>query len=133
MCSKWLCGFDGLPCSFDYPECMTAVKIVCKRQKSVFEWNIPKDIKLGDMMVTKSSINYACPKCGTLQMSRWPQTTVHSKENKTEASVHECRGCKTFFVITEKVVNIREVKPTGSDFTRMGIWTEIKAEDLKHQ
>jgi len=126
------CGFDGNVCSFDQAKCMTAVKIVCERQKSIFEGNIPQDIKLGELTATKGSITYACPKCGALQMGHWIQTTVHSKENKTEVSVFECHGCKTFFVITKKVVNVREVKPTELDFTRMSIWTEIKAEDLKY-
>lgn len=124
----WYCYFDGRPCSFDYPICKTAVKIVCERQKRICEGNIPRDIKLGKVMVTEGSITYACPKCGAPQMGKWVQTTVHDKKRKTEATVHECHKCRTFFVITTKVVNIREVKNVTSD----SIWTEIKPKDLQY-
>jgi predicted RNA-binding Zn-ribbon protein involved in translation (DUF1610 family) len=123
------CGFDGNVCSFDQAKCTTAREIVCKRQKHVFEWNLPKkDVKVGHEFIGEGSVTRFCPKCGAPDLSKWIQTTKHIKKRKTQATVYECHKCRKFFVITIKVVNIREVKNGTSD----RIWTEIKPEDLKY-
>ena len=122
------CGFDGLVCSHDQADCMTAHEIVCERQKHVFEWNLPKkDVKVGREFIGEGSVTYHCPKCGAPDLLKWIQTTKHIKKRKTEATVHECHKCRTFFAITEKVVNIRELKNATSDT----IWDAINAQDLK--
>lgn len=43
----WYCGFDQEVCSFENPKCEEADKIVCERQKGVFEKYIPKSSKEG--------------------------------------------------------------------------------------
>ena len=125
----WICGFDGQVCSFDYPKCNTAHEIVCERQKYVFEWNLPKeDIKVGKELIGEGSVTYHCPKCGAPDLSEWIQTTKHIKKRKTEATVHECHKCGTFFIISIKVVNIRELKNCTSN----EIWDKIKPKDLTY-